>query len=879
MKKLLIAIIAILFCAVVTAQNKVVLSTSEGTPGDIVTVDVALQNSDQVTAVEVVIPLVAKQFTYIDSSCLINAERADGHQLSVAVVDGALKIYIYSISLAPLKGNEGKIASFNLKLGKAPMMYSLQPQVVLSDVAGKELPVTTTAGAVTILAPQAEVVTSVIDYGSVAIRGQYTKTFTLRNSGTLPLEVTDVQFSASEFCASETGFTIAAGATKSITVTYAPTVRGAVEESVTIISNAVNGNVSGKIVASPYSVNELHCNRVEGVAGEEVTVSLTMNNMEPIVGLQTTFNLPEQLVYVDGSFAATERAATHTAVATVKDGKLTLFLYSSKNVPVTGNDGVVATFRLRLAGYNGNYKITPQNTVLSNAGQENMTSAVRGNYIVIKSPKITGANELYMGKTPVTEKATAQYTVKNSGNAPLVINSVAFLNDGYNIADELPITIGNNSSAVLNIEYTSTEEGTYSTAMNIYSNDPVNKLKTVQVSGEIFEPNNLTFDGENMQNGDYVVSVGLENYTGIVALQMDINWIPGMTTSSDMLQVSERLAGHSCSLTKIDEDTYRFIVFSFSNKAIEGNSGKLFDLTFTPQGDVDYKDTPILIDNVILSSSGAGDYTSQQTLNAKAEYKNFFVRFVHEGEVVCEIFQRVGTPVVEPAMPEIFGYTFSHCEQLPETMPAGDIEVTAVYNKITEITVTVNQYGSATYSSKYALDFSNVKNLKAYAATGYNTSTGMVTLTRQQTTQPGMGLFISGVPGVYTVPVLEYSNDCSLNMLVGVLERTSVNSTSDDGVYYNYKYTVMSGDDTPKFYRFSDNSTLSAGKAYLQIPSAWLKSSQTKTIAIRFDDGETTGIDEVEHDDIDFVYDLQGRRVEKPANGIYIVNGKKVIIK
>ena len=197
----------------------------------------------------------------------------------------------------------------------------------------------------------------------------------------------------------------------------------------------------------------------------------------------------------------------------------------------------------------------------------------------------------------------------------------------------------------------------------------------------------------------------------------------------------------------------------------------------------------------------------------------------------------------------------------------------------TEITVTINEYGCATYCSPFSLDFSNLDGLKAYAATGYNTSTGMVTLTRQQTTQPGMGLFISGVPGVYTVPVLEYSNDCSLNMLVGVLERTSVNSTSDDGVYYNYKYTVMSGDDTPKFYRFSDNSTLSAGKAYLQIPSAWLKSSQTKTIAIRFDDGETTGIDEVEHDDIDFVYDLQGRRVEKPANGIYIVNGKKVIIK
>ena len=27
------------------------------------------------------------------------------------------------------------------------------------------------------------------------------------------------------------------------------------------------------------------------------------------------------------------------------------------------------------------------------------------------------------------------------------------------------------------------------------------------------------------------------------------------------------------------------------------------------------------------------------------------------------------------------------------------------------------------------------------------------------------------------------------------------------------------------------------------------------------------------------VYDLQGRRVEKPTKGLYIVNGKKIVIK
>ena len=197
----------------------------------------------------------------------------------------------------------------------------------------------------------------------------------------------------------------------------------------------------------------------------------------------------------------------------------------------------------------------------------------------------------------------------------------------------------------------------------------------------------------------------------------------------------------------------------------------------------------------------------------------------------------------------------------------------------TEITIPINEYGSATYCSEYALDFSNVEGLKAYAATGYNVNTGVVTLTRLQTAREGTGLFLKGEPGKYTVPVLEETGDHSLNMLVGTLKETTVDSS--DGVYANYKYTINEGTSTPMFYQFADGSSLSANKAYLQIPLAWLQTSASKSVEIRFDDGETTDIDEVEGEDadVDIVYDLQGRAVENPTKGIYIVDGKKVFIK
>ena len=198
----------------------------------------------------------------------------------------------------------------------------------------------------------------------------------------------------------------------------------------------------------------------------------------------------------------------------------------------------------------------------------------------------------------------------------------------------------------------------------------------------------------------------------------------------------------------------------------------------------------------------------------------------------------------------------------------------------TELTITINEYGCATYCSEYALDFSEVEGLKAYAATGYNVNTGVITLTRLQTAREGTGLFLKGEPGEYVVSILEETGDYSLNMLVGTLEATTVNST--EGEMSNYKFTIADGDAAPMFYPFEDNTTFSAGKAYLQIPTAWLPATAQKSLSIRFDDGETTDIDELKGESgkvKGICYDLSGRVVENPTSGIYIINGKKVVVK
>ena len=83
------------------------------------------------------------------------------------------------------------------------------------------------------------------------------------------------------------------------------------------------------------------------------------------------------------------------------------------------------------------------------------------------------------------------------------------------------------------------------------------------------------------------------------------------------------------------------------------------------------------------------------------------------------------------------------------------------------------------------------------------------------------------------------------------------------------------------FYKVKSNVTnIPGNKAFLVLTNA---EAQAKGFVLEFEDGGTTGIETIEnsrHSTEDGVYyDLQGRHVENPTRGVYIVNGKKVVIK
>lgn len=103
--------------------------------------------------------------------------------------------------------------------------------------------------------------------------------------------------------------------------------------------------------------------------------------------------------------------------------------------------------------------------------------------------------------------------------------------------------------------------------------------------------------------------------------------------------------------------------------------------------------------------------------------------------------------------------------------------------------------------------------------------------------------------------------------LTGVYASTTVPADS---------YILYNGGDGIGFYRSDGTQTVAAYRAYLTADGAGAR------LSIDFGDGETTGVADVKskmEDERGGYFDLSGRRVAHPTKGLYIVNGKKVIIK
>ncbi len=174
------------------------------------------------------------------------------------------------------------------------------------------------------------------------------------------------------------------------------------------------------------------------------------------------------------------------------------------------------------------------------------------------------------------------------------------------------------------------------------------------------------------------------------------------------------------------------------------------------------------------------------------------------------------------------------------------------------VSVEIPSSGYATFSSANALDLNTVN---AYIVSAVSSTSA--TLSAVTEAPANTGIIIQGTPGdVVNIPVKASAEGVGTNKLYATVKPKTV--------VVNEAYILSGG----KFHP-ANAGTIPAGKAYLDATDV------AGAHELSLDFGNVTAINKVEttKQASSEYYNLAGQQVTQPTKGLYIVNGKKVIIK
>lgn len=178
-----------------------------------------------------------------------------------------------------------------------------------------------------------------------------------------------------------------------------------------------------------------------------------------------------------------------------------------------------------------------------------------------------------------------------------------------------------------------------------------------------------------------------------------------------------------------------------------------------------------------------------------------------------------------------------------------------------------------TFTSAYNLDFSGVEGLTAYTAK-YNEANDAVALTPVKKVKAHTGLILKGEAGqTYTLPILA-SNEAGLeavtdNQLVDCVDAVWSTGRKND-------YFLSNG----KFVKSDNDGWALPGKSFLYISSGRVNQSESPLRV--YVDNTATAINGITNNPVvkdEAYYNLQGVKVQHPQHGVFIHNGKKVVLK
>lgn len=183
----------------------------------------------------------------------------------------------------------------------------------------------------------------------------------------------------------------------------------------------------------------------------------------------------------------------------------------------------------------------------------------------------------------------------------------------------------------------------------------------------------------------------------------------------------------------------------------------------------------------------------------------------------------------------------------------------------------VNGKSYATFCSSER-HFNIPAGVKAYYVSGYTHENAAYTITMTEAADIKAGegyVMIGNGANSYTFEEKTEGTALTENYLMGLTASKASDTFEDcDFIFAQNNGTVC-------FYAIdkSQGGSLAAGKAYLHLSDA----QGVQSVGVRF--GDETAVDILKREEDNAIYDLRGQKVDKMGKGIYIVRGKKVMVR
>jgi hypothetical protein len=342
--------------------NELHIDDASGISDEELTITMRMNNMDDISGYQVDFVLPSS-LQFVDGSFVVDSNRKQDHVGAASVVDGTLHIVAYSPSGKPLKGNDGVIGTFRVKIVGVNSEYLTPVKTVLtatinntvenvvSDVCG---------GWVTVQYPRIYSEFN-IDFGAVPVTEECQRTTYIQNIGSVPLTVSRIVFNNEHLSvAEEMPLVIPNGTSRDVTVTYSSLEETDFESIMQIYSNDPASRIREVVVTgSRFAPNYMGLSTPDVYVDGELEVKLSLDTYNDMTGLQFDMEYPnDQYEPYDGNVLTELRAAGMTVSSSqISTNTIRYVAYFLNGGSIAAGVGDILSIRLKPVA-----EITPEGT-------------------------------------------------------------------------------------------------------------------------------------------------------------------------------------------------------------------------------------------------------------------------------------------------------------------------------------------------------------------------------------------------------------------------------------------------------------------------------------------------------------------------------------